>query len=157
MAPIGKAPRIINATLLRRRIAYIEKNLSPAELAKVQPKLQVAKNSLYKYKNSTAKMATNKNVIKDVDDSIKNSYDEIDKILVGTPALIKEQADIFGKSQKFKKRFYGRTDNYRMYNGQWIKVDSFFDDTTGNNFSRAIRAEVDNTLTAEQTFLERCQ
>ena len=153
MAPIGKAPRIINATLLRRRIAYIEKNLSPAELTKVQPKLQVAKNSLYKYKNATAKMATNKNVIKDVDDSIKNSYDEIDKILDGTPALIKEQADIFGKSQKFKKRFYGRTDNYRMYNGQWIKVDSFFDDTTGNNFSRAIRAEVDNTLTAEQTFL----
>jgi hypothetical protein len=40
-----------------------------------------------------------------------------------------------------------------MFNGQWIPMTSFFDDINGNNFSKAIRAEVDNTLTAEQTFL----
>lgn len=153
MAPLGKMPKIANAPTLRRRIDYIEKTLSPADLAKVQPQLNAAKVGLGKYYAAVAKMATNNKVIKDIDDSLVKSYDEIDNILDNTSTLFKEQANLFGKSAKYKQRYYGRTDNYRMFNGQWIPINSFFDDVTGNNFSKAIRAEVDNTLTAEQTFL----
>lgn len=153
MAPLGKSPKIANAPTLKRRIDYIEKTLPPAELAKVQAQLNAAKVGLSKYYTVVAKMATNGKVIKDVDDSLMKSYDDIDNILDNTSGLIKEQADLFGKSAKYKQRYYGRTDNYRMFNGQWVPITSFFDDVSGNNYSRAIRAEVDNTLTAEQTFL----
>jgi hypothetical protein len=153
MAPLGKMPKINNAPSLRRRIDYIEKNLSPAELAKVQPQITAAKNGLSKYYAAVAKMATNGKVIKDIDDSLMKSYDEIDNVLDNTPNLLKEQAELFGKSAKYKQRYYGRTDNYRMFNGQWVPITSFFDDVDGNNFSKAVRAEVDNTITAEQTFL----
>lgn len=153
MAPLGKMPKVANAPSLRRRLNYIESKLSPAELAKVQPKIDAAKIGLSKYYAAVAKMATNNKVIKDIDDSLMKSYDEIDNVLDNTSTLFKEQADLFGKSAKYKKRYYGRTDNYRMFNGQWIPITSFFDDIEGNNFSKAIRAEVDNTITAEQTFL----
>jgi hypothetical protein len=153
MAPLGKMPKIANAPSLSRRINYIEKTLSPSDLAKIQPQLTAAKNGLAQYKKVVAKMATNNKVIKETDDALRKSYDDIENILDNTPALIKEQADLFGKSAKYKQRYYGRTDNYRMFNGQWVPITSFFDDIDGNNFSKAIRAEVDNTLTAEQTFL----
>ena len=153
MAPLGKMPKIANAPSLRRRINYIEKKLSPAELAKIQPQLNAAKVGLGKYYAAVAKMATNNKVIKDIDDNLVKSYDEIDNILDDISTLFKEQADLFGRTAKYKQRYYGRTDNYRMYNGQWVPITSFFDDVTGNNWSKAIRAEVDNTLTAEQTFL----
>jgi hypothetical protein len=80
MAPLGKMPKINNAPSLRRRIDYIEKNLSPAELAKVQPQITAAKNGLSKYYAAVAKMATNGKVIKDIDDSLMKSYDEIDNV-----------------------------------------------------------------------------
>ena len=153
MAPLGKMPKISNAPTLRRRIDYIEKTLSPAALTKVQPQLNAARAGLGKYYAAVAKMATNGKVIKDIDDSLMKSYDEIDNILDNTSGLVRQQADLFGKSSKYKQRYYGRTDNYRMFNGQWIPITSFFDDIDGNNFSKAVRAEVDNTITAEQTFL----
>jgi hypothetical protein len=153
MAPLGRMPKISNAPSLSRRISYIEKTLSPSDLAKVQPQLTAAKNGLAQYKKVVAKMATNNKVIKETDDALRKAYDDIEGILDNTPSLIKEQADLFGKSAKYKQRYYGRTDNYRMFNGQWVPITSFFDDIDGNNFSKAIRAEVDNTLTAEQTFL----
>lgn len=152
-APLGKTPKVANAPSLKRKIDYIEKNASAATLKKVQPKIDAAKLGLSKYNTVLAKMATNGKVLKDADDALAKAYDDIDNIIKENAELLEEQAEVFGRSAQFKKRYYGKKDNYRMFNGQYVKVTSFFDDETGNNFSRAVRAEVDNTNTVEQTFL----
>ena len=152
-APLGKTPKVANAPSLKRKIEYIEKNASKATLAKVQPKLDAAKIGLAKYNTAVSKMATKSTVIKELDDALTKAYDDIDNVIKENSELLADQAEVFGRSAEFKKRYYGKKDNYRMFNGQYVKVTSFFDDETGNNFSRAIRAEVDNTNTMEQTFL----
>lgn len=152
-ASYGKLKEAANAPSLERRIAYIEKTASPATLKKIKPQLDAAKNGLKSYKTAISKMATNGKVIKEADDKLRKAYDDVDNAIKESADLTPEQAEIFGRSDEFKKRYYGKKDNYRMYNGQYVKVSSFFDDETGNNFSKAIRAEVDNTVTAEQTIL----
>ncbi len=152
-ASYGTLKASANAPSLERRIAYIEKSASPATLKKIKPQLDAAKDGLKSYKTAISKLATNGKVIKEIDDKLTKTYDDIDKALAESAELSIEQAEVFGRSAKFKQRYYGKKDNYRVYNGQYVKLSGFFDDETGNNFSKAIRAEVDNTVTAEQTIL----
>lgn len=152
-APLGKKPTFANVPSLERRIAYVEKTADSAYLAKVQPKLDKAKAGIAQYRNLINRMGTNKKVIKDADGALQTSYEEIDNVLKENSKLQTEQADLFGKTEKYKKRYYGKKDNVRVLNGQAVNVTSFFDDTFGNNLSKAIRAEVDNTSTLELNFL----
>ena len=152
-ASYGRLKDVANAPSLERRIAYIEKTASPATLKKVKPQLDAAKNGLKSYRTAISKMTINGKIIQKADDDLRKAYDDIDNAIKESADLTPEQAEIFGRSDAFKKRYYGKKDNYRMYNGQYVKVSSFFDDETGNNFSKAIRAEVDNTVTTEQTIL----
>lgn len=152
-APLGKKPTFANIPYLERRVAYIEKTASPAELAKIKPALNKAKSGISSYRNLVSRMSTNKKIIKDADTNLQESYNEIDKILNESSRLNTEQANLFGKTEKYKKRYYGSKDNQRVLNGQSVNVTSFFDDTFGNNLSKAIRAEVDNTNTLELNFL----
>ena len=152
-APLGRKPTFANLPSLERRIAYVEKTADSAYLAKVKPKLDKAKAGIAEYRNLINRMGTNKKVINDADSALQTSYQEIDDVLKQNSKLQTEQADLFGKNEKYKKRYYGKKDNVRVVNGQATTVTSFFDDTLGNNLSKAIRAEVDNTNTLELNFL----
>jgi len=152
-APLGKKPNFQNISSLERRIAYIEKTAPKTDLVNMQKALDNAKSGIAAYRNLIARMSTNKKIIKEADSNLKKSYAEIDKILEENSLLQAEQANVFSKSAEYKKRYYGSKDNQRMLNGEMVDVTSFFDDITGNNLSKAIRAEVDNTNTLELNFL----
>jgi hypothetical protein len=152
-ASYGALKEAANAPSLERRIVYIEKTATPATLKKIKPQIDAAKSGLSTYKTLISKMATNGKIIKEAEAKLTKTYDDIDNAIAQSSELSVEQATVFGRSKEFKKRYYGKKDNYRMFNGQYVKIPSFFDDVNGNNFSKAVRAEVDNTITAEQTIL----
>lgn len=152
-ASYGALKEAANAPSLERRLSYIEKTATPATLKKIKPQIDAAKSGLKTYRTLISNMAVNGKIIKEAEVKLTKAYDDIDNAIVQSADLSIEQAKVFGRSKEFKKRYYGKKDNYRMFNGQYVKVTSFFDDVDGNNFSKAIRAEVDNTITSEQTIL----
>jgi hypothetical protein len=149
MKPFGEVEAIPSMTTLQRRIAFIEaKALSPANAKEVVK----AKKAIKEYQNKINKLTTNKKEIIDADNKVADAYKNIDNILTELGTALKDQANVWGKSAKFKKRWFAAEAQYRMLdNGEYISIDSF----TGANapFGAAIRQEISNARTAELNML----
>jgi len=148
VVPFGVKEAIPSATTLERRIAFLE---AKPNIAPKSADIAVAKAAIANYRNVINKMATNKQAIIDADNAIAAAYNNVDNALSELGPALKAQADVWGKSAKFKKRYFGRENQYRMVNGQYMSIDSFV--TGDKNFSAAIRAEVSNARTTDMNFL----
>ena len=148
VVPFGVKEAIPSVTTLERRISFLE---SKAGGATKSAELADAKVAIANYRNVINKMTSNKQAIIDADDAVAKAYANIDNILSELGPALKQQADVFGKSAKFKKRYYAKENQYRMVNGQYVAIDSFV--TGDKNFSAAIRAEVSNARTVDMNFL----
>ena len=148
VVPLGVKEAIPGVTTLERRISFLE---SKAGGATKSAELADAKTAIANYRNVINKMTSNKQAIIDADDAVAKAYSNIDNILSELGPALKQQADVFGKSAKFKKRYYAKENQYRMVNGQYVAIDSFV--TGDKNFSAAIRAEVSNARTVDMNFL----
>jgi hypothetical protein len=148
VVPFGVKEAIPSATTLERRIAFLE---AKPNIAPKTADIAIAKAAIANYRNVINKMATNKQVIIDADNAIAAAYKNVDNALNELGPALKAQADVWGKSAKFKKRWFGRENQYRMVNGQYMAIDSFV--TGDKNFSAAIRAEVSNARTTDMNFL----
>ena len=148
MVPIGVKEGIPSLTTLERRLGFLKSR--PASAAK-RDEIAQAEAAVANYKNVIANMATNTNVIKQADAALENAYKNVDNILNELKPALKEQADVWGKSAAFKKRYFAKDTQTRMVNGQLVSIESFV--TGDNNFSAAMRAEISNARTADMNAL----
>ena len=149
VVPVGVKDAIPSLATLERRVAFL--NSRPKNAAS---KAQIAKaqEAIDNYKDTIAKMATNKKVIQDADARLSAAYGEVDNILNELKPALKAKADVYGKSQEFSKRYYAKESQMRMLdNGEYVSIDSFVTGT--NNFSAALRAEVSNARTVDLNVL----
>jgi len=153
MVPYGLTQAIPSMATLVRRIAYLE---SKPGITKKTIAVKKAKAAVANYKTIIGKMATNKKVIVAADDAVQQAYASIDNALKELGEARVKQADVFGKSAKFKKRYYSREKNVVVLNGTQHHIDSFIEEqSTGsaNNFTAAVRAETQNARTQQINFL----
>jgi hypothetical protein len=149
MKPFGEVETIPSMTTLQRRIAFLEAKAPSAANAR---EIANAKKAILNYQKTINKLAINKKEIIAADDAVAAAYKNIDGILTELGSALKNQADVWGKSARFKKRWFAADAQYRMLdNGEYVSIDSF----TGANspFGPAIRQEVSNSRTAELNML----
>lgn len=148
VAPYGVKEAIPSIATLERRIAFLESR-SPSKAAAA--KIADAKKAMAEYHKVINKLATNKKVIDDAQLAVAKAYDDIDTIVADLKPALKKQADVWGKSAEFKKRYYARENQTRIVNGQLMTIDSFVDNP--NAFSSAVRAEISNARTSDLNLL----
>jgi len=152
MVPYGVTEAIPSMATLERRIAYLEANTN---ITSKTLEIAEAKAAVANYKTIINKMATNKKVIMDADDAVQKAYNRIDATLKELGEARIQQADVFGKSAKFKERYYSKEKHTVVVNGVQHDIDSFIQEqSTGsaNNFTAAVRAETQNARTQQINF-----
>jgi hypothetical protein len=153
MVPYGLTQAIPSMATLERRIAYLE---SKPGITKKTKEIKKAKAAVANYKTIVGKMATNKKVIIAADDAVQQAYATIDNALKELGEARVKQADVFGKSAKFKKRYYSKEKNVIVLNGTQHHIDSFIQEQSvgsASNFTTAVRAETQNARTQQIHFL----
>ena len=148
----GKAEAMPNLTLLTRRIEFLKKNTNKLS-AKEKLDLIDAEYAIADYKLVVDNMTINKIIIQDADGKLAAAYDNIDALVKEQGQAFTERADVFGKSAEYKKRYYDEAEHDIVINGQVYKIDSFITDETA--FGRAMRAEVSNAISTENTYLKQ--
>ena len=153
MVPYGITEAVPSMATLERRIAYLEANPG---ITKKTAEVKKAKAAVANYKNIVGKMATNKKVIVDADNAVQQAYASIDNAIKALGEARVKQADVFGKSAKFKERYYSKEKHTIVLNGTQHHIDSFIEeqaDGSANNFTAAVRAETQNARTQQINFL----
>ena len=152
MVPYGVTQAIPSMATLERRLAYLEANPG---ITKKTGEVKKARAAIDNYKSIVGKMATNKKVIMDADEAVQNAYTSIDNALKELGEARIQQADVFGKSAKFKKRYYSKEKHTIVLNGTQHHIDSFIQEQTdgsSSNFTAAVRAETQNARTQQINF-----
>ena len=153
MVPYGLKSSIPSVATLERRIAYLDANPG---ITKKKAEVKKAKAAIDNYKTIVGKMATNKKVIQEADDAVQKAYNDIDSAIQELGEARIKQADVFGKSAKFKERYYSTEKHTIVINGTQHQIDSFIQeqsDGSTSNFTSAVRAETQNARTAQINFL----
>lgn len=153
MVPYGVTEAIPSMATLERRIAYLEANPG---ITKKTGEVAQAKAAISNYKTIVSKMATNKKVIMEADDAVQKAYVSIDNAIKELGEARVKQADVFGKSAAFKKRYYSKEKHTVVLNGTQHHIDSFVEEQTDgspSNFTAAVRAETQNARTQQINFL----
>ena len=137
MVKRGEVTSKANKTVTKVFQAQASK-VAEAELAVLQ-----AKRALQSIAPDGAELlAANKN--------IAMQYKAIDDILQSLGEARVKQADTFGKDAKYKARYYGKPEQYRLMFGQWVPVKSLFDE---NLMGAAFKSEFGNSRTVAATYL----
>lgn len=153
MVPYGLTKAIPSMATLERRIAYLEANPG---ITKKTAQVKKAKAAVDNYKKIIGKMTTNKKIIMDADDAVQKAYDSIDNAVRELGDAVVKKADVFGKSEKFKKRYYSEEKHAVVINGEQHHIDSFIQEQTDgspSNFTAAVRAETQNARTQQINFI----
>lgn len=148
---VGNPPSIPSISALQRRLDYIESQTPSSFKAKNAAAIANAKSAIGRAQGELNTLMPDKANLTKIYDDIAKTYDQIDNVIIKDLGVKRaEQAAVFGKTEKYKKRYYGRDSQYRMINGQWMKIDSIFDE---NNLGAALRAEFENGRTVATTYL----
>jgi len=152
MVPYGGIEAVPSMATLERRLAYLESQPGVANISDIAD----AKAAIKNYKDTIGKLATNKQVIMDADKAVENAYAKIDAAVKELGEARVKQADVFGKSAEFKKRYYSKEKHTFIIKGQQVSVDSFVQEQSAgqsNYFTSAVREETKNGRTNTLTFL----
>jgi len=153
MVPYGVTEAVPSMATLERRIAYLESNPG---ITKKTAEVKKAKAAINNYKTIVSKLATNKKVIMDADDAVQKAYVSIDSAVKELGEARVRQADVFGKSAAFKKRYYSKEKHTVVLGGTQHHIDSFIEEQTDgspSNFTSAVRTETQNARTQQINFL----
>jgi len=151
--PFGKVETIPSIATLERRVAYLE---SKPGITTKTAEIAEARAAITNSRNVISKLATNKKVIIDADNLVAAAYAKIDNALKELGEARVTQADTFGKSAEFKKRYYSKEVSYRMIGDDYVGLNSLIQESTtggGNPFTAAYRQETKNAGTTQLTFL----
>jgi len=147
--PFGDMPPIPTFAGLENRIAYLEK-LPSSVSAKYGSAIANAKAALGSARGEVHNLIPDAAKLLETNKSITEQYANIEKILKDLGGSYAEEAALLGKSAAYKKRFYGKEDNYRMIDGKWRRIDSLYDE---NQFGAAMREELANSQTQAITYM----
>ena len=153
MVPYGATSAVPSMVTLERRIAYLEANPG---ITKKTAQIKAAKAAMNNYKRIISKMPTSKKVIMDADDAVQRAYDVIDSTVKELGEAIVRKADVFGKSEKFKARYFSKEKHTFVISGEQHHIDSFIQEQSGgsaSNFTSAVLAETKNVKTQMINFL----
>jgi hypothetical protein len=152
LRPLGfEAPDMPSITNLEARIKFLEEESSSSRRVNAGAAIANAKAAVGTAKGSITSFATDLKTIQGINLKIELAYKEINDIIKSLGEARYQQALVFEKSAAFKKRKYGKEDtSYYMYNGQYVAVESLFDE---NLFGLAYRQELANSKTTEINFL----
>ena len=148
--PFGKVEPVPTFAGLENRIAYLEK--IPASVTKGRFAIPIAeaKSALNAARGEANNLIPNPTAMFAKNKEIALQYDAIDKALKELGQSYLDEAILLGKSAEYKKRYYGKEDNYRMIGGEWRRIDSLLDE---NQFGSSFKEEISNTSTIETTYL----
>jgi hypothetical protein len=147
-ATIGQVPTIAN---LERRVRFIESQPDTTFKAKNAGLIANAKSAISEAKGEINTLMPDQKKLNDIYTKIASTYEQIDKKIINELGEARyNQAVVFGKSESYKKRYYGKDVRYRMIKGQWMPIDSLFDE---NQLGSALRAEFENGRTIAATYL----
>lgn len=146
--PFGEMSRVPTIASLERRINFLENEIP--NTARYASSIANAKAAITKAKGSIQTLAPESAEILAANKEIAKQYKEIDDILNGLGKARKDQADVYLKSAAYKERFYGKPEQYRMVNGEWIPVESLF---SKNKFGSAFTDEFSNSRTVSAGYL----
>jgi hypothetical protein len=144
--PFGEYTPIPTFAGLERRINYLKAKASGKygnQIANAQFALNAARAETHTLIPNSSKLAK-------VNDDIAKQYEIIESNLKELGQANLDEARLIGKSEEYKKRYYGKEVHYKYYKGQYYKIDSL---TNDNQLGAAMREEVANTATISNVYL----
>ena len=148
--PFGTMAQVPTIAGLERRLQFIENEIPAASRAKFGGDIANAKSAVGTAKGAINTLAPNPAEILAANKNIAMQYQVVDEILDSLGPARKQQAETYLKSSDYSKRYYGKEENYRMIQGQWLPVKSLFDE---NLFGAAFREEFGNSRTVAANYL----
>jgi hypothetical protein len=111
-----------------------------------------AKAQIAKARAEISTLVPDSKNLNDIYSSIEKTYKQIDEVIVNELGAARlEQAKFFGKSEQYKKRYYGKGTEYRVVDGEYRNIESLFDE---NMFGSAMRAELENARTTALNYVD---
>jgi hypothetical protein len=148
--PFGTMSQVPTIAGLERRLQFIENEIPAASRAKFGGDIANAKSAVGTAKGAINTLAPNPAEILAANKNIAMQYQVVDEILDSLGPARKAQAETYLKSADYTKRYYGKEENYRMIQGQWVPIKSLFDE---NQFGAAFREEFGNSRTVAANYL----
>ena len=144
--PFGEYTPVPTFTGLERRLAYLKKKAGGKygnDIANAQIALNAARAE-------THTLIPNSSQLAKVNDDIAKQYEIIENNLKELGEANLDEARLLGKSEEYKKRYYGKEVHYKYYKGKYYKIDSLMND---NQLGAAMREEINNTATISNVYL----
>ena len=146
--PFGRIPQVPTFARLEQRINFLES--SPEASVKYGVQIANARSALAAAKAETHTLLPNPAGLIEKNKEIATQYQIIDDALRSLGEAKYQEALVLGKGAEYKKRFYGKEDNYRMVDNVWTRIDSLFDE---NQYGAAMREELANSQTVSTMYL----
>ena len=146
--PYGGVSQVPTFARLEQRINFLEESTSVA--GKYGAQIANARAALAAAKAETHTLLPNSAELIKKNAEIARQYQIIDDAVKALGEAKYREAQVMGKSAEYKKRFYGKEDNYRMVDGKYIRIDSLFDE---NQYGAAMREELANSQTIALTYV----
>lgn len=170
ISPFGTMSQVPTIAGLERRIAYLKSQFPAEKVAGVTrgevtskanktvsktfqaqgSKIAEAELAVLQAKRALQSIVPDGAELLAANKNIATQYKAIDDLLQELGEARVKQADVFGKDAKYKKRYYGKPEQYKMIAGQWVPVKSLFDE---NLMGAAFRSEFGNSRTVAATYL----
>ncbi len=148
--PFGQLADVPTISNLERRLAYLEKTVTGTARAKIAANIANARSAIATARGSISTLVPDAKELFEANKKVAKQYEEIDDILKSLGEAKYKQAQVYGKSAKYKERFYGKGYGNRMINGRYVQIESLFDE---NQYGLAFREEFANSRTSSQTYL----
>lgn len=146
--PFGRISQVPTFARLEQRINFLKESVGASgrygnQIANARAALAAAKAEIHTLLPNPAGLIEKNN-------EIAKQYQIIDDALKSLGEAKYKESLVLGKGAEYKKRFYGKQDNYRMVDGQYVRIDSLFDE---NQYGAAMREELANAQTVSTTYL----
>lgn len=148
--PFGQLADVPTLSNLQRRIDFIENKFTGAERARIAAQLANARSAIANARGTITTLIPDSADLFKANKEVASQFKVIDDILRELGEKQYERAVLWNRSSKYKERYYGRGSGSRLINGQWVDIESLFDE---NMFGAAFREEFANSKTASQTYL----
>lgn len=154
----GKKQTLPTAGNLQRRLDYLrtaDDSFVRKTVAENQELIEKAQQAIYSAEGAIDVLLPNGRKIFDANQAVENNYGAIEKVLEELGQKHLDQANVFGRSLKFKNRYYGKTSHWRVVgtgeNKQYVELPSIYGPQAPG---AALRDEVSNASTADITYAQ---
>lgn len=146
----GSVPQVPTFARLQQRIDFLEKNTGGSGLYGTD--IANARAALGAARGEANTLIPNVGELIKKNEEITRQYAIIDDALKSLGEARYKEAQVLGKSAEYKKRYYGKEEEYRMIDGKYTKLDGLFDE---NQFGAGMREELANSQTVSTTYLNQ--